>query len=86
MEVSTKNKLPIAVSFDAWAANSFKYFIMLSEISVGIKLLIRNVCSALLNSWNRGNAVNKDKPTASRGTIANPVVKVKLEARCTIRS
>lgn len=55
---------------------------MLSETDGGIRLLVRKSSSATRNSWNTGNAVNSDSTTASIGTIASTVVKVRLDATC----
>ena len=53
---------------------------MLSETDGGIRLVVRKSSRATRNSWKTGNAVNSDSTTASMGTIARTVVKVRLEA------
>ncbi|SAI56792.1 Uncharacterised protein [Bordetella ansorpii] len=58
----------------------------LLETDGGIRLFVRKSSSARRNSWNRGNAVNSDSATASIGTMASTVVKVRLEATCSSRS
>lgn len=94
MEVTIRNKLPMAVKLDAFSAKSFKYSMIFADTTSGIKFEVRKPCSASLNSLNKGKAVNKASTTASNGTIAKIVVKVRLEAtwvrlrcmrRCTIK-
>ncbi|MNY27209.1 hypothetical protein D3C86_1611050 [compost metagenome] len=53
---------------------------MLSETDGGIRLLVRKSSRATRNSWNTGKAVNSDSTTASMGTMASTVVKVRLDA------
>ncbi|KAG1063962.1 hypothetical protein G6F40_017877 [Rhizopus arrhizus] len=79
-EVTSRNAPPMAVRREAWRANWFRYSMMLSETDGGIRLLVRKSSRATRNSWNTGNAVNKDSTTASMGTMARTVVKVRLEA------
>src|SRR5690606_33895574 len=53
-----------------------------SETEGGSRLELRKLSSATLKSANSGNAVNKDRTTASKGTMPSTVVKVRLEATC----
>ena len=81
-EVTSRKAPPMAVSREAWRANWFRYSMMLSETDGGIRLLARKSSSATRNSWNTGKAVNNDSTTASMGTMASTVVKVRLDATC----
>src|SRR3546814_19268615 len=79
-EVTIRNRLPMAFKPEALAANWFRYSMTFSDTDGGIRLLVRKFSSATRNSANSGKAVNRARTTASNGTMASTVVKVRMEA------